>query len=33
MAQHHTDYATLMRARGFRATPQRQLILEALGAG
>ncbi|MBA3948250.1 MAG: transcriptional repressor [Herpetosiphonaceae bacterium] len=33
MAQHHPDYATLMRARGFRMTPQRQLILEALGAG
>src|SRR5437764_12187411 len=28
---HHTfDYATLMRERGFRVTPQRQLILDAI---
>jgi Fur family transcriptional regulator, ferric uptake regulator len=34
-AMSHTrwDYATLMRERGFRVTPQRQLILDAICAG
>ena len=31
---HHTfDYAALMRERGFRVTPQRQLILDAICEG
>lgn len=34
MTHHHnTDYAALMRERGFRVTPQRQMILEAVGEG
>jgi len=33
MSHHLRDYATLMRARGFRVTPQRQLILEAIDEG
>ena len=28
-----TDYTTLLHQRGYRMTPQRQLILEAIGAG
>jgi len=30
MSHHLRDYAALMRARGFRVTPQRQMILEAI---
>jgi Fur family ferric uptake transcriptional regulator len=30
---HRTDYATLLRRRGFRMTPQRQFILDAIGEG
>jgi Fe2+ or Zn2+ uptake regulation protein len=33
MSHHHQDYAALMRARGFRVTPQRQLILDAICEG
>ena len=33
MPHHLRDYAALMRARGFRVTPQRQMILEAIDAG
>lgn len=30
---HHNDYQNVIRQRGFRVTPQRQLILEAVRAG
>ncbi len=30
MSHHTWDYGALMRARGFRVTPQRQLILDAI---
>jgi Fur family transcriptional regulator, ferric uptake regulator len=33
MSHHLGEYATLMRSRGFRVTPQRQLILEAIDEG
>jgi len=33
MSHDHWDYATLLRERGFRVTPQRQLILDAICAG
>ena len=33
MTHQHFDYATLMRERGFRVTPQRQLILDAICEG
>lgn len=33
MSHSRWDYATLMRQRGFRVTPQRQLILDAVCAG
>lgn len=33
MSHHHWNYAALMRERGFRATPQRQLILDAICEG
>ena len=33
MTHQHFDYATLMRERGFRVTPQRQLILDATCEG
>jgi Fur family transcriptional regulator, ferric uptake regulator len=33
MSHHHHDYASLMRQRGFRVTPQRQLILDAICEG
>ncbi len=33
MSDHSTDYATLLRQRGFRMTPQRQIILDAIGDG
>jgi Fe2+ or Zn2+ uptake regulation protein len=28
-----TDYATVLRGRGFRMTPQREIILDAIGQG
>jgi len=33
MSHQHWDYAALMHARGFRVTPQRQLILDAICEG
>ena len=33
MSHFTSDYATLMRERGFRVTPQRQLILDAICEG
>ena len=33
MSHHRWDYAALMREQGFRVTPQRQLILDAICAG
>lgn len=33
MSHHTFDYAALMRERGFRVTPQRQLILDAICEG
>src|SRR3972149_11937734 len=33
MSHQRWDYAALMRERGFRVTPQRQLILDAIGGG
>jgi Fur family ferric uptake transcriptional regulator len=33
MSHNHVDYAALMRGRGFRVTPQRQLILDAVCEG
>lgn len=33
MAHHTWNYPTLLRERGFRVTPQRQLILDAICAG
>ena len=33
MSHQRWDYAALMRERGFRVTPQRQLILDAICAG
>jgi Fur family ferric uptake transcriptional regulator len=33
MPHHRSDYARYMRDRGFRVTPQRQLILDAICAG
>lgn len=33
MTHQNRDYVTLMRARGFRVTPQRQLILDAICEG
>lgn len=33
MSHDRVDYAAVMRQRGFRVTPQRQLILEAIGEG
>jgi Fur family ferric uptake transcriptional regulator len=33
MSHFTSDYAALMRARGFRVTPQRQLILDAICEG
>ncbi|MFQ5610616.1 MAG: Fur family transcriptional regulator [Anaerolineae bacterium] len=33
MSHQHLDYAALMRQRGFRVTPQRQLILDAICEG
>lgn len=31
MTDQRTDYATLLRHRGFRMTPQREMILDAIG--
>lgn len=33
MTHQHANYAAVMRARGFRVTPQRQLILDAICEG
>lgn len=33
MSHHQLDYVTFLRARGFRVTPQRQTILDAVCAG
>ncbi len=33
MSHHQTDYVASLRARGFRVTPQRQTILDAVCAG
>ena len=33
MSEQHTDYASLLRQRGFRMTPQREIILDAIGQG
>jgi len=33
MTHHRFDYASLMRERGFRVTPQRELILDAICEG
>jgi len=33
MSHNQIDYATLMRERGFRVTPQRQMILDAICEG
>lgn len=33
MSHHRWDYAALMRERGFRVTPQRQLVLDAICEG
>jgi Fur family ferric uptake transcriptional regulator len=33
MSQERMDYGTLLRRRGFRMTPQREIILDAIGAG
>ncbi len=33
MTQSHTDYPTLIRQQGFRVTPQRQMIMDAIQAG
>jgi Fur family ferric uptake transcriptional regulator len=32
MTHHDVDYASVMREHGYRVTPQRQLILDAIGA-
>src|SRR5258708_35267 len=33
MVNPHIDYGSLLRHRGFRMTPQREIILDAIGAG
>src|SRR5947209_17329813 len=33
MSEQRTDYASLLRRRGFRMTPQREIILDAIGQG
>jgi Fur family ferric uptake transcriptional regulator len=33
MSDQPTDYATVLRRRGFRMTPQREIILDAIGQG
>ena len=33
MSDQPTDFPTVLRGRGFRMTPQREIILEAIGAG
>jgi Fur family ferric uptake transcriptional regulator len=33
MTNEHTDYASVLHQRGFRMTPQREMILDAIGQG